>query len=89
MPYIQKHKDAVYLDINPFSGDRDVDISHYKCKLVTTRKEHVCCGNYLKTQHNIPSGTKVFFEKAFLDGPVSSYFCLKCYDKYLEDNEVL
>ena len=84
--YTLKYPDYVYLEHDLFSGDVDVDQKHHKRKLVKSRKEHTCCGSYAWEQHLIPIGTKIYFESCFLEGrPVTTYFCLKCYDRYLDD----
>ena len=89
MTYTPKHPDSVYLDHDPFEDSKCENYQkHHKQKLAKTRKEHLCCGNYMGTQHTIPSNTKVYFESCFLDGfPATSYYCLKCFDQHLEDLE--
>jgi hypothetical protein len=89
-----KYKKEVYLKWNPFSDvDRDVDIKVYSWKMVKTRKLHNCClaeliGN--NAYHEIPIGELVMKEHAVVEGEWgSTYSCLNCMDKWLEELETL
>ena len=84
-----KFKKDVYLNWNPFEGDRDVDVKLYSTSLVVTRKEHDCmlATNVGNEYHKIEKGQLVFYEHAVVDGEwCSSYACLDCFDKFLIEN---
>ena len=80
----QKHPDNIYLDIDPFEGDRDVDIRMQQIKIVTTRKEHMCISPEGREPHTIDVGSRAWRETAIVDNEFSScYVCLDCLDKWI------
>lgn len=75
-----KYTEQEYVD-SEFYG-LDEDISSYKAKVVKCRKLHkcVCC------ESEIVIGEQAFYESGFMDSePVSSYTCLPCIDKWLDE----
>ena len=75
-----KYTEQEYID-SEFYG-LDEDISSYKAKVVKCRKPHqcVCC------ESEIAVGEHAFYESGFMDSePVSSYTCLPCIDKWLDE----
>jgi hypothetical protein len=70
-------------------GDKGCSyLKHYTNKVVVTRKEHPCLGLVMGDQpHIIPKGSKAVREEAIIAdlGRTSSYVCLECLDKHIED----
>ena len=65
-----------------FYSEED-EITCYKEKIVTCRKQHKCSG----CQKVIEPSEQAVNETGFLDGmPVSSYICLPCIEKWLEES---
>lgn len=78
-----KYKPEDYLDSGFYGGDDDIE--HYKEKLVKCRKPHQCIGG---CGAEIKAGEMALLETGFMDGePVSSYTCLPCIEKWLEESE--
>lgn len=76
--------DSVYINYDPFEGDRDVEISLRSVKIVTTRKQQQC----MRPEggiHAIEPGTKARYEKALVDGDYWGryYTCVECMDRWL------
>jgi len=70
-----------YTDSGFYSGGTETE--NYKEKVVKCRKPHKCspCRTEIKV------GENALRETGFLDGePVSSYTCLPCIDKWLEES---
>lgn len=65
-----------------FYGLADEDIENYKEKLVKCRKKHICmsCGKEIKVGHYAIRETGFMADK-----PVSSYTCVECMDKWLDE----
>ena len=85
-----KYNKDIYLEWNPFEGDRDTDIKVYEWKMVKTRKIHDCCLSLLvgDEYHEIPSGELAMREHAIVDGEwESTYSCISCMDIWLEELE--
>jgi hypothetical protein len=85
MSALGKYADSVYLEANPFGGDRDVNIRCQSERIVTTRKRQFCnlCS---KTKR---AGTRMFYEHAMVDGQwESNYACLPCLEKMCVDELV-
>ena len=65
-----------------FYGLADEDIENYKEKLVKCRKNHTC----MSCEKEIQVGNYAIRETGFMDGiPVSSYTCIDCMDKWLDE----
>lgn len=78
-----KYDKELYIDSGFYAGDEDMQ--NYKEKIVKCRKPHKCLGGCGKT---INAGEQALNESGFLDGhPVSSYTCLECIEKWLEESE--
>lgn len=77
-----KYAPDVYINSGFYSDDEDIE---YKTeKIVKCRKPHKCMGGCDK---EIQIGEEAFFEKGFMDGKhVSSYTCLPCIEKWLEES---
>lgn len=77
-----KYAPDVYINSGFYSDDEDIE---YKTeKIVKCRKPHKCMGGCDK---EIQIGEEAFLEKGFMDGkPVSSYTCLPCIEKWLEES---
>lgn len=74
------------LDVDMFSGDRDVDIRARKVKIVTTRKPHLCCTHDGYKGGEIPAGTRALRETAVVDGEWgTNYVCCACIDAWLDE----
>lgn len=79
-------QDEQYLTAELFE-DGDAEIRNYKKKIVVTRVEHTCMaasivGNPL---HQIAKGSRAIKETALAEGVWgTSYSCLPCVDKFLE-----
>jgi hypothetical protein len=59
------------------------DVSHYTCKVVTTRLPTKCPGNFKEALHDVPKGTRGIREKAILDKKWATFFtCEECIVKY-------
>jgi hypothetical protein len=85
-----KHVENVYINYDPFEGDRDSGIRCKKVKLVKTRKEHDCISFDHKEQHEIAKGEMARVETAIVDGSWGSYYmCTDCIDKWLNLTGVL
>lgn len=76
-----KYKKWQYEEYDYFGDINEVD--NYTRKLVKTRKPHTCaiCSN------TIEYGNMMIRESGFLpdEGPVSSYQCTDCLDKYIDE----
>ena len=82
-----KYDESEYILYDPFEGDKDQNIRLRQVRMVTTRKEHQCVGN--DNKHTIPTGTKVRFEKALVDGEWWSWrMCIHCIDAWLESEMI-
>lgn len=81
-----KYKPEDYID-SGFYGDDDDEIENPQKKVVKCRKPHMCVGG---CETEIKKGEHALLETGFMDGgPVSSYTCLPCIDKWLDElNEV-
>lgn len=78
-----KYPEEMYLNSGFCDGDMDVEIECYKEKIVKCRKEHTCSN----CQNIIAKGEKALYENGFMDGKaVSSYTCLHCIEKWLEES---
>ncbi len=73
-----KYQISDYEETEFFGADED--LLNHKQKVVKVRKEHTC----FSCQKEIPKGEQALRETGFLDeGPVSSYMCISCCDKWL------
>ena len=78
-----KYKPEDYIE-SGFYSDMDDEIEHKTEKIVKCRKPHKCMGGCDK---EIQPGEEALCEKGFMDGkPVSSYTCLPCIEKWLEES---
>lgn len=78
-----KYDKELYLDCGFYDGDMDVNIECHKEKIVKCRKEHTCS----TCKRTIKVGEQALYENGFMDGkPVSSYTCLECIEKWLEES---
>lgn len=76
-----KYEKWQYEEYDYFGDSSEVD--NYTRKLVKTRKPHKCaiCDNV------IDAGNMMIRESGFMpdEGPVSSYQCTDCLDKYIDE----
>lgn len=87
--YQPKRNLNVYLALEPFESDEDV--TNKTEKIVKIRKEQTCPGMFNEDNqaHEIPKGELAYRETGIMEGTgwVTSYYCLKCYDNYLDSME--
>lgn len=77
-----KYDKEMYLDSGFYEGDED--IVNHKEKIVKCRKSHKCMGG---CENEIKTGDHALLETGFMDGsPISSYTCLPCIEKWLEES---
>jgi hypothetical protein len=83
-----KDWDAVYLEFDPFSEDRDVTIECRKVSLVRLRKPQTCvAGGLLDGVHVIEPGMVAKKESAKVDGEFGTcYHCLPCLSRLIAMN---
>lgn len=75
-----KYPKSAYIETEFYMGDED--IQNYQQKIVKTKKSHLCCS----CQKEIKQGEEALRETGFLDNrPVSSYTCIECCDKWLDE----
>lgn len=78
-----KYSEDMYLNSGFYDGDMDAEVECHKEKIVKCRKEHKCSA----CENIISKGEKALYESGFMDGePVSSYTCLNCIEKWLEES---
>jgi hypothetical protein len=84
-----KDWDAVYLEFDPFSEDRDVTIECRKVSLVRLRKPQTCvAGGLLDGVHTIEPGMVAKKESAKVDGEFGTcYHCIPCLDRLMAVNK--
>lgn len=77
-----KYKPEDYIESGFYSDDEETE--NKTEKIVKCRKPHKCMGGCDK---EIQVGEEALLEKGFLDGkPASSYTCLPCIEKWLEES---
>lgn len=78
-----KYGEDLYIDSGFYDGDMDGEYQKRSEKIVKCRKPHECMGGCGK---EIKAGEQAVCETGFLDGkPTSSYTCLECIEKWLEE----
>lgn len=79
------HPEQLYIDVDPYSSDRDCCIIRFPAKVVKTRKRHQCTSP-VKKNHRMPKGTHARYEKAIVDESWGSYYvCVECMDEYIKE----
>ena len=80
-----KYDDKTLLANDPYDLADEPDVRLRKTKIVQTRKQQVCVPP-LDDVHDIPAGTRAFFESAFVSGlPTTNYVCEHHMNQYIEE----
>lgn len=76
-----KYNKELYIDSGFYGLDEDLE--NHKEKVVKCRKPHKC----VNCEKEIKAGQEALYESGFSDEiPVSSYTCLECVEKWLEES---
>lgn len=84
-----KYKECLYVDCDPFEGDREINIRNKTVKIVKVRKQQDCYGIDKDSSHQIEVGKLARLEKAIVDEKWESYYiCIKCMEQWFEQEGI-